>query len=305
MGKKILVTGGSGLVGNYLKHFLPNAIYISSKDFDLTKEIDVENMFSKYNPEIVIHLAAKVGGIMDNIKKPAEYFTENILMNTLVLEYSRKFNVNRFIGVLSTCIYPDVVDVYPMKESDLHLGPPTKTNFSYGYAKRSLAVQIDAYNEQYKTNYQYLIPCNLYGVGDKDDEKHSHFITALVKKIFESNIKGKDNITLFGDGSPLRQFMYAKDFAEIIYKVITDDVFENLNVASHENFSIREMADIALVSCNSQHLTINWDSTKPNGQFRKDVSIDKLRKQFPDFTPTSLSEGIKIVYNSYYDKISK
>ena len=192
-----------------------------------------------------------------------------------------------------------------MKESDLHLGPPTKTNFSYGYAKRSLAVQIDAYNEQYKTNYQYLIPCNLYGVGDKDDEKHSHFITALVKKIFEANAKDEENITLFGDGSPLRQFMYAKDFAEIIYKVIKDEVIENFNVAPTENLSIREMADIALVSCNSQHLTINWDSTKPNGQFRKDVSVDKLRKHFPDLTLTSLSEGIKIVYNSYYDKISK
>ena len=305
MDKKILVTGGSGLVGSYLKKYLPNAIYISSKDYDLTTEIGVKEMFLNHKPTVVIHLAAKVGGIIDNINKPAEYFTENVLMNTLLLEYSKRMGVKRFIGVLSTCIYPDVMDSYPMNESDLHTGPPTETNFSYGYAKRSLAVQIDAYNKQYGTKYQYLTPCNLYGIGDKDHESNSHFITALVKKIFDAKQNNEDSISLYGDGTPLRQFMFADDFAKIIYHVITNEIYESFNVAGQENLSIKEMANIAIKSCDAQHLKINWDLSKPNGQHRKDVSIEKLKSLLPNFSPLKLSEGIKLVYKSYYDKISK
>ena len=305
MNNRILVTGGSGLVGHYLKRYLPEAIYISSKDYDLTTEKGVKEMFLKYKPKTVIHLAAKVGGIIDNINKPAEYFTENILMNTLLLEYSKRMEVKRFIGILSTCIYPDVMDSYPMKEGDLHMGPPTETNFSYGYAKRSLAVQIDAYNKQYGTKYQYLTPCNLYGIGDKDHESNSHFITALVKKIFDAKQNNEDSITLYGDGTPLRQFMCADDFAKIIYNVIVNEIYESFNVAGEENLSIKEMANIAIKSCDAQHLKIKWDVDKPNGQFRKDVSTEKLKSLLPNFSPLKLSEGIKLVYNNYHDKISK
>ena len=301
---KIVVTGGSGLVGKYLKNYLPDATYLSSKDFDLTTEDGVKRMYLKYRPNIVIHLAAKVGGIIDNINKPAEYYTENVLMNTLLVDYAHKLGVKRFVGVLSTCIFPDVMETYPMKEEDLHLGPPTITNFSYGYAKRSLAVQIDVYNKQYGTKYQYLTPCNLYGIGDKDHESNSHFITALVKKIFDAKQNNKDSISLYGDGTPLRQFMFADDFAKIIYHVITNEIYESFNVAGQENLSIKEMANIAIKSCDAQHLKINWDLSKPNGQHRKDVSIEKLKSLLPNFNPLSLTEGIKIVYNNYYDKIS-
>jgi GDP-L-fucose synthase len=299
---KIVVTGGSGLVGKALKKYLPNAIYLSSKDFDLTTEDGVKSMYELYKPKTVIHLAAKVGGILDNISKPAEYFTDNVLMNTLLVEYAYKSNVKRFIGILSTCIYPDVMETYPMKETDLHLGPPTITNFSYGYAKRSMAVQIDAYNQQYKTKYQYLTPCNLYGDDDKDNESNSHFITALVKKIYDANTNGEDHITLFGDGTPLRQFMYADDFAKVISQVIENDIFDNFNVATPENLSIKEMAEIALDACDSNHLEIIWDTSKPNGQFRKDVSIDLLKSNIPTFVPTPLHEGIKKIYTNLKNK---
>ena len=302
---KILVTGGSGLVGGHLKNHLPNAIYLSSKDYDLTKECDVIDMYVKHKPNIVIHLAAKVGGILDNINKPAQYFTENVLMNTLLIENARKYKVDRFIGILSTCIFPDTVDEYPMSEEVLHLGPPTATNFSYGYAKRSMAVQIDAYNKQYGTKYQYLTPCNLYGIGDKDNESNSHFITALVKKIFDAKQKNEKHITLFGDGTPLRQFMFADDFAKVILEVINKNIYENLNVASDENLTIKKMAEIALDCCGANDLNIIWDTDKPNGQYRKDVSIEKLKTLLPGFNPLPLSEGIKMVYNSYHDKISK
>ena len=302
---KIVVTGGSGLVGKYLKKYLPNAIYLSSKDFDLTTEDGVKHMYLKHKPEIVIHLAAKVGGILDNINKSAEYYTENVLMNTLLVDYAHKLGVKRFIGILSTCIFPDVMETYPMKEEDLHLGPPTMTNFSYGYAKRSMAVQIDAYNKQYGTKYQYLTPCNLYGVGDKDHETNSHFITALVKKIFDAKQNNEKSIILYGDGTPLRQFMFADDFAKVIYEVIVNDLYESFNVAGDENLTIKEMSQIAIDSCGGSDLKIIWDLSKPNGQHRKDVSTNILKCLLPNFSPLKLSEGIKLVYDSYYDKISK
>ena len=296
--KKILVTGG-----NYLKKIIPNAIYITSKDYNLIKENEVKQMFIDHNPDTIIHLAARVGGIIDNINHPAEYFTENVLMNTLLIEYSYRYNVTKFLGILSTCIYPDTVESYPLKETDLHSGPPTLTNFSYGYSKRCMAVQIDSYNQQYGTKYNYLIPCNLYGDKDKNDINKSHFVTALIKKIYEANKNNDNHITLFGDGTPLRQFLHASDLANIIKLVIDNNITESFNVATYENYSIKEIAEIALKSCNSTNLTINFDTTKPNGQYRKDVSIEKLKSLFPEYLPISLSDGIKYIYNTY-DKIS-
>jgi GDP-L-fucose synthase len=293
---KILVTGGSGMVGRSLKQFLPNAIYISSKDYNLTSELDIIKMFEIYRPDAVIHLAAKVGGIIDNIAKPAEYFDDNVLMNTLLLKYSLKYNVTRFIGILSTCIYPDVVENYPMLENDLHLGPPTKTNFSYGYAKRSLAVQIDAYNQQYGTKYQYLIPCNLYGEYDKYGD-NSHFIAALIKKIHIAKINNHDNMVLFGDGTPLRQFMYSDDLAFIIKYCLDNNIYDNMNVATSENLSISEMAKIALQSCGVDKMNIHYDVSKPNGQYRKDVSIELLKEKIPSFNPIKLKDGIRKTYD--------
>ena len=302
MNKKILVTGGSGLTGTSLKKILPNAIYVSSKDYDLTSEIDIKKMFNDINPNIIIHLAARVGGILDNIERPADYFTENILMNSLIVKYSHLNNVDRFIGILSSCIFPDVMEKYPMVESDLHLGPPPASNFSYAYSKRSFGVQIEAYNKQYKCEYNYLIPCNLYGIGDKDGEKNSHFVTSLVKKIYEANKYGNDHIVLYGDGTPIRQFMYVDDLTYVIKKILENNIYENLNVATDEILTISEIAQIALKACESTHLKIVYDKTKPNGQYRKDISYEKLKKLIPEFKPTSLESGIKKIYKNYLFK---
>jgi GDP-L-fucose synthase len=298
---KILVTGGSGMVGRSLKKIMPDAVYISSKDFDLTKESSVKLLFEKHNPDAIIHLAAKVGGIIDNIKKPAEYFTDNILMNTLLMDYAYKNNVKRFISMLSTCIYPDVENLYPMKESQLHNGPPTPTNFSYGYAKRCLAVQTDTYNKQYGTQYQYLTPCNLYGEFDKYGD-NSHFIAALIKKIHYSLKNNEKGIVLFGDGTPLRQFMHSDDLAHIIKYCIDNDIYTNMNVATEENLTIKEMASIALKACDAEHLSVHFDSSYPNGQHRKDVSIELLKSTIPSFKPTNLYDGIKKVYKNIVEK---
>jgi len=293
---KILVTGGNGMVGKSLKKYLPDATYISSKDYDLTSEMQVYQMFNNIKPDTVIHLAAKVGGIVDNITYPADYFDQNIIMNTLVLKWAQQHNIKRFIGILSTCIYPDIVESYPITEDMLHLGPPAKTNFSYGYAKRALAVQIETYNQQYGTQYQYLTPCNLYGEYDKYGD-NSHFIAALIKKIHNAKINNENKITLFGDGSPLRQFMYSDDLAYVIKYCLDNDIYDNMNVAIDENLSITEMAQIALKACGAKHIEIEYDTTKPNGQYRKDVSSEILKSKIPSFNPINLYDGIKQTYN--------
>ena len=181
-------------------------------------------------------------------------------------------------------------------ESDLHLGPPTKTNFSYGYAKRSLAVQIDAYNQQYGTKYQYLIPCNLYGEYDKYGD-NSHFIAALIKKIHVAKINNHDAMVLFGDGTPLRQFMHSDDLAYIIHYCLENNIHNNMNVATPENLSISEMAKIALQACGVDKINIMYDASKPNGQYRKDVSVELLKEKIPSFNPIKLKDGIKKTYD--------
>lgn len=295
MNNRIIVTGGSGLVGRYLKDIMPDAIYLSSKDYDLINPIEVEQMFIDLKPNIIVHLAAKVGGIFDNMNKPAEYFDENILMNTLIVKYSKKYNVDRLIAILSTCIYPDIVENYPMIESDLHIGPPAPTNFTYGYAKRCLGVQIDAYNKQYGTKYNYLIPSNLYGEYDNFGE-NSHYVAALIKKIIIAKRNDEKNVKLFGTGNPLRQFMYAGDFAKIIKRCIDDDIYENFNIST-DNYSIKEIAEIALNACDAENLELLFDDTKPDGQYRKDVSNDKMLNIIVDFEPMTLFDGIKKTYD--------
>ena len=294
---RIVVTGGSGLVGKHLQEILPDAFYLSSKDCDLTDIKKVRWMISSYTPDVVIHLAARVGGIQDNLKYPADYFDDNILINTNIVKVCKEYDVKRFIGILSTCIYPSVVDSYPMTEEDLFIGPPPPSNFSYGYAKRCLAVQIDAYNKQFGTKYNYLIPCNLYGDYDNlHNENKMHFITALLNKIRNSQ---DNSLHLLGTGKPLRQFMYAGDLAKIIKLVIENNITESFNVAPDFNYSIDEMAKIALDVTNKDY-DIIYDRPELDGQYRKDVSNKKLLKLFPDFKFTQLKEGLKKVY----DKIS-
>jgi len=293
--KNILVTGGSGLVGKHLKDILPDAIYISSKDFDLTDIDRVHIMLDFFRPKVVIHLAARVGGILDNIEHPVDYLEENIMMNTNILKKCHEFKVDRVIAILSTCIYPDKVDTYPMKEEDLFNGPPTPTNFSYGFAKRCMATHIDSYVKQYDKKWSYLIPCNLYGEYDKYEEHNSHFVSALIRKIYEAN----NEIELWGTGKPLRQFMYGGDLARIIKYMIDNDIVDNFNVAPKEVYSIDEIANIGKKACEKDKIVVNYDNTKPDGQFRKDVDSSKLLSVLEDFKFTTLEEGIKKTYDTF------
>ena len=292
----ILVTGGSGLIGTYLKQILPEAIYVSSKDYNLLNLVEVQRMFSEIKPKQVIHLAAIVGGVHHNIEEPVKYFEENLLMNTFVLKESFANNIVNFTGVLSSCIYPDNIETYPIKETELFNGAPHKDLFSYSYAKRCMALHIDMYNKKFNTKYNYIIPCNLYGEFDKFDSIKGHFVGALIEKIVYAKKNNKKSITLFGDGKPYRQFMHAQDVANLIKEMLLKNKFYNMNIATDENYTVDEIAKIALTACEANDLSILYDSRRPNGQMRKDIEISKLKKLFPNFIPIKLKQGISEIY---------
>jgi len=288
----ILVTGGNGLVGRHLKNILPQAIYISSKDYDLLNSHEANQMLLDYKPEIVIHLAARVGGIKDNVNYPVEYLEENILINTNVLKSCHKHEVKKVIAILSTCAYPDKAVSYPMEECELFKGPPADSNFAYSMSKRCMATQINSYVKQYKKEWCYLIPCNLYSEYDKYEEHNSHFISALIKKIHQA----EKTITLWGTGKPLRQFMYGEDLAKVIKYMLENNIVDNFNVAPNWAYSINEMAEIAKTACKKEYLSIKYINKSLDGQFRKDVDSSKLLSAMKDLKFTPLDKGIEKVY---------
>ena len=199
------------------------------------------------------------------------------------------------IAILSTCIYPDKVDTYPMKEEDLFNGPPPPTNFAYAMSKRCVATHTDSYVKQYDKKWCYLIPCNLYGEYDKYEEHHSHFVSALIKKIYET----EDVLELWGTGKPLRQYMYGGDLARVIKYMIDNDIVENFNVAPDYVHTIKELAEIGVKSCGKEHLEIVYDDTKPDGQFRKDGSNKRLIELIGNFEFKKFKEGVKETYGWY------
>jgi GDP-L-fucose synthase len=222
-------------------------------------------------------------------------------MNTLVIKHARTYNIKKFIGVLSSCIFPDIVDHYPMTEEDMHKDLPNANNFGYGYAKRVMGCHIDIAKKQ-GLNYSYITPSNLYGEYEHGDVSRKHFVGALLEKIHTAKVNGDDHITLFGDGTPLRQFTFAKDIAEIINLLIQYDIKENLNLTTADNLTIDQMARMALEATDSQHLKIQYDTTKPNGQYRKDIDTTKFKNIFANYKFTSYIKGIKQTYNTLYGK---
>ncbi len=303
----VLVTGGSGLVGKYLQDIAPDWIYLSSKDYNLLSQKEASSLIIEYSPKWIIHLAAKVGGIMDNKTYPCDYYEENMLMGLNLLRAARIAKVPNFTAILSTCAYPDSVNneqltmnnesPYPLHEEFLHAGPPTEANFGYGISKRAIATHIDMCNKQYKTNYNYLIPCNLYGKYDNYNLESSHYVAALIKKIYLAE-KNNTELELFGTGKPLRQFMYAKDFALIIKGMVERKITSSFNVATPEVLSIDEIAQVAL-QCTGVNINHVFNSKYPDGQYRKDVSIEKFKSLFPEFQFTSLYDGIRKTYQDF------
>ena len=293
---KIIVTGGSSTVGKHLKQVLPDAVYLCSKDCDLTKYEDTLHLFNKIKPDVVIHLAALVGGIKDNINRPVDYLEQNVLINTNTIKAAYSAGATKLIALSSTCIYPDAVDKYPMTEDDIFNGAPTPTNFSYAYSKRCMIAQIEAYNSQYGTKYCYITPSNLYSELDTHKQDRAHYVTALLDKIIEQDRKNGTEIHLLGTGRPLRQFTYAGDIADAIKQMIESDTYESFNVSNPETHSIGELAQITLNALDKQHWNIVYEHPEMDGQYRKDVSIEKMKQLFPNFTFTKFAEGVKKAY---------
>lgn len=284
---KVLVTGGSGMLGKHLQDIArENSIYygwtfLSSSDLDLTRKIDVNRYFSLNSPDLVIHLAAKCGGIKDNAENKYDYMIKNVEINTNVIDACVKHLVPNLIALSSTCAFPGEIKKYPMKMKHLHKGAPESTNIGYGYSKRLMQLQIDLANEQYNTNYSYIIASNMFSEYDKFDES-SHFVSRLIRKIWEAKKNGDDHITLFGDGSPLRQFMYAEDLANFIYCRVTSNISENAVFVPPWNLSIDKMARMAIEALGF-NLDVRYTGSL-NGQYRKDMISDLWLNDNIEFT---------------------
>jgi len=272
--KKILITGGSGMIGHALKIIKPDASFVSSRDFDLRSVEQAETMFAMYEPEQVIHLAAKVGGIKANMENLGDFYTDNILINTNVLGCAKKYKVEKLVSVLSTCIYPNKVE-YPMTEEQIHTGQPHESNYAYAYAKRMLDIQSKAYRDQYGCNFITAVPNNLYGENDNYDLNNSHVIPALIHKMYKAKQKD-ENVVLWGDGLPLREFTYSKDLANILLFLLEHyDGREPINVGNIGEHSISRIAQLIAGNI-SYNNSIIWDTKKPSGQHRKPSSNQKL-----------------------------
>ena len=265
--RRVLVTGGKGQVGRALQRVLPGALYLSSAVCDLRDLQQTKQLFEGYSPDYVIHLAAKVGGIKANMENLGAFYTDNVYINTNVLDCARDTGVKKVVSLLSTCVYPDEA-VYPLQEDQIHNGKPHASNYAYAYAKRMLDVQSRAYRDQYGCNFITIVPNNLFGEHDNFDLDDSHVIPAIIRKMHEANLSGQD-VTLWGDGSPLREFTYSGDLARILLFVM--EAYDGdipLNVGNTQEISIKEVAYLISDLINFKG-DIVWDTSKPAGQHRK------------------------------------
>lgn len=292
----VLVTGGSGFLGKRLRIQQPDWIYVSSGECDLTQASQVEQLFGDIKPSAIVHLAARVGGIKENIENQAAFYYQNTMMNTNVLQCAYKSGVRRVLSSLSTCAYPDNIESYPFREEDFFMGSPAETNFAYGISKRGLQVQSCAYRKQYGVNYSTFSPSNLYGPGDHFGKENSHFVAALVHKVAIAT--GGDNIVLWGSGLPLRQQLYVDDLCEIIPLLLAEhNTNTPLIVAPSQNLSILQMAR-SLTEQIEKKVTISFNG-KMDGQFRKDGDNTEFLKLVGGYMFTPFKEGVKKTYDWY------
>lgn len=274
----ILVTGGSGMVGTALKKLIPSAKFISTKECDLRNSYDTLRLFAQYRPDHVIHLAARVGGLKANMEKLGEFYYDNIMINTNVLEAARRYEVEKVVSLLSTCVYPDKTS-YPLVEEQIHDGNPHESNFAYAYAKRMLDVQSRAYRQQYGCNFITAVPNNLFGENDNYDLEDSHVIPAIIRKMYEAQ-RQEMAVTLWGDGSPLREFTYSSDLARAILLLLKEyDELEPINIGNIEEVSIKYIAEKIAEKIGFTG-NIIWQTEMPSGQYRKPSDNSRFQNLF-------------------------
>lgn len=284
---KRLVTGGTGMVGSAINADLK----IGRSDVDLCSWQDVLTFFSKHQPEEVIHCAAKVGGIWSNMNYKGDFFRENILMNTHVIEAARQVGVTKLVAFLSTCVFPDDVS-YPLQVKDIHRGAPHSSNDAYAYAKRMTDVQIRAYREQYGLNYVSVIPTNIYGPNDLFDLENGHVVPSLIHRCFLAR-EQKIDLEVWGSGKPLREFIFSEDVAKLsVWALEEYNEEEPIIFSTSEETSIKDLVEMIAELLNFKG-NIKWLTDKPDGQFRKPSDNSKVKELLPSFQFTTIYEGLK------------
>ena len=296
---KVLVTGGYGMVGSAME----SQIKLSRETCDLTNPKQTEKLFQLIKPDGVIHCAGKVGGIGGNSNYKGEYFYDNLMINTNVIEAARKAGVKNLVAFLSTCVFPDKVK-YPLTVDQIQLGEPHSSNYPYAYAKRMADVQIRAYREQYGINYTSIIPSNIYGPNDNFNLDHGHVMPMLIHKLYLAK-KNKTDFTVWGSGKPLREFIYSKDIAKISQWVLENyEGTDPLIISGDEEVSIKDLVDLLVQEFNFKGNVI-FDSTKPDGQYKKPSDNSKIKELMPNFKYTSFEKGIKETVNWFIENYEK
>ncbi|XP_057306166.1 GDP-L-fucose synthase-like [Hydractinia symbiolongicarpus] len=297
---KILVTGGTGLVGKAIQQIseqdnLPNEefVFLSSKDGNLTKLEEVEAIFEKHKPTHVIHLAALVGGLFKNLRANLDFFRQNMQINDNILACCHKYNVKKCVSCLSTCIFPDKT-TYPIDETMVHNGAPHESNFGYSYAKRMIDVLNKGYKEQHGCNFTSVIPCNVFGPNDNFNIEDGHVLPGLIHKVYLAKKNGSP-LTIWGTGKPLRQFIYSLDLARLFLLVLReyDDCSPIiLSVDEKDEVSIKQAAEMIVEAMEFKN-GVQYDTTRADGQYKKTASNEKLRKLWPDFKFTPMKQAMK------------
>ena len=299
--KRILVTGGAGFLGSFVVEKLQGLgckeIFIPrSKDYNLVEMEAVKRLYRDAKPNIVIHLAARVGGIGANRANPGKFFYDNLMMGVQMMEVGRQVGLEKFVAVGTVCAYPKFTQV-PFKEDYLWNGYPEETNAPYGLAKKMLLVQAQAYRQQYGFNAIYLLPVNLYGPRDNFDLESSHVIPALIRKCIDAMSQPKPDpqpsVVVWGDGSPTREFLYVEDAAEgILLATERYNKSDPVNLGSAYEISIKDLLE-TIVRLTGFRGKIVWDTTKPNGQPRRKLDVSRARKEFGFKAKVNLEEGLK------------
>jgi len=295
MEKKILITGGSGLLGNSFKKLLPNALYPTSEELNLLDNKSVYFYIENEKPDVVIHLAGKVGGVKNNTEHMYDFYHQNSTINNNVIDACVKNKVEKLVCCLSTCIYPDEKFIdYPLTEEQLHLGPPHDSNFGYAYAKRMVDVQLRAARQQFGLNYISVVPNNIYGEHDNFDLENGHVIPALIRKVWEAQLIGKDTFTVWGDGEIYREFTYVDDIRDtILFCLEHYNSPEPINIGNHNESSLKSVIEIICELLKFEG-SIIYDVTKPKGQKKKPSSNEKLLQLgWREDQYTSLELGLK------------